>query len=223
MKETIKLVAIVLIAGIIGGFVGGLVGNQSGNLGAGTRFPNGISADSTSPSSGEVRGSTLTITGAQTLTGATTLSSTLTVGGLIKADAGSYVSYTNSTSTTATTQTLAAADILNYSSIILTPNTGALTLTLPASSTLSAMVPVAGDSFEQCWYNATTTAATYITFAAGTGIDFQKNATTTTVGADTTTYPIDAGGYACLKYIRQPATATTFDIGVLMTGYLNAD
>ncbi len=57
-----------------------LVGGQSGQFGAtGTRFPYGISADSTSPSAGEVRGSTLTITGAQTLTGASTLSSTLGV------------------------------------------------------------------------------------------------------------------------------------------------
>jgi len=62
----------------------GLVGdNQSGlesNLGSsGTRFPHGVSADSTSPVSGELRGTTLTITGAATLsstlgvTGATTL------------------------------------------------------------------------------------------------------------------------------------------------------
>jgi len=223
MKETIKLVAIVLIAGLIGGFVGGLVGNQSDYLGSGTRFPSGLSADGTSPIAGEVRGTTLTITGAQTLTGATTLSSTLTANGLATFNAGYYHSYTNSTSTTATTQTLVAADILNYTSIILTPNVGALTLTFPASSTLSAMVPVAGDSFKQCWYNATTTAAVTITFAAGTGIDFQRAATTTTDGGATTAFPIDEQGYACLTYFRQPATSSTFDIGVLMTGYLNAD
>ncbi len=66
----IVLVAILVLVG----------GNQSGLFGAtGTRFPYGISADSTSPSAGEVRGSTLTITGAQTLTGASALSSTLGV------------------------------------------------------------------------------------------------------------------------------------------------
>ena len=46
-------------------------------LGAsGTRFDNGLSADSTSPVAGEVRGTTLTITGASTLTGTSTASIT---------------------------------------------------------------------------------------------------------------------------------------------------
>ena len=47
-------------------------GNQSASAGAsGTRFPNGISADSTSPSAGQVRGTTLTTTGVATLASAT--------------------------------------------------------------------------------------------------------------------------------------------------------
>jgi hypothetical protein len=41
---------------------------------SGTRFPNGISADSTSPSAGEVRGTTLTMTGAATISGTSTIS-----------------------------------------------------------------------------------------------------------------------------------------------------
>lgn len=67
---TAALTAIVVV--VVAGLVGG---NQSGTLGAsGTRFPNGISADTTSPTAGQVRGTTLTITGAQTLgtPGATT-------------------------------------------------------------------------------------------------------------------------------------------------------
>jgi hypothetical protein len=49
-----------------------------GILGAsGTRFPNGISADSTSPSAGEVRGTTLTSTGAATVGGDLTLTGNL--------------------------------------------------------------------------------------------------------------------------------------------------
>lgn len=44
--------------------VGGNQSEQAGELGAsGTRFPNGISADSTSPSAGQVRGTTFTATG----------------------------------------------------------------------------------------------------------------------------------------------------------------
>jgi len=38
-----------------------------GSSGRGSRFPNGISADTTSPSTGEVRGTTLTITGTSTV------------------------------------------------------------------------------------------------------------------------------------------------------------
>lgn len=48
--------------------VDGNVNGEGDTLGAsGTRFPHGISADSTSPSAGEVRGTTLTITGAATI------------------------------------------------------------------------------------------------------------------------------------------------------------
>ncbi|MFA5772858.1 MAG: hypothetical protein WC974_09035 [Thermoplasmata archaeon] len=155
-------------------------GNQSGNLG-GTRFPSGISVDSTSPSAGEVRGTTLTITGAQTLTGATTLSSTLGVTGAttlsstlsvtgattlkVLTQGGSVLATT--TSTTATT--FALADLLTYSVWEVTPNVADLTYTFPASSTLSTLVPTAGDSRTWTIVNATTTAGIDVIFAAGTG------------------------------------------------------
>jgi hypothetical protein len=65
-----------LAAAIVGGLMvlmfGGLVGNQSDDGIGGTRFPSGLSADSTSPSTGEVRGTTLTVTGAATISGAIT-------------------------------------------------------------------------------------------------------------------------------------------------------
>lgn len=54
--------------------------------GSGTRFPNGISADATSPTSGQVRGATFTATGASsfggtvTVTTSNTATSTLIVG-----------------------------------------------------------------------------------------------------------------------------------------------
>lgn len=56
------LIGLVLILVLVGG-------NQSVFGASGSRFPNGISADSTSPNSGQVRGTTLTVTGASTLTG----------------------------------------------------------------------------------------------------------------------------------------------------------
>ena len=63
---------IVFIAGswLVGNQPVEIILNQEGEtmeVGGGTRFPNGISADSTSPSEGEVRGTTFTITGASTL------------------------------------------------------------------------------------------------------------------------------------------------------------
>lgn len=71
MKEIVKVVATALITSvlvIVG--VNLLVGdNQSTKevLGGGTRFPNGISADTTSPTAGQVRGTTFTSTGAVTV------------------------------------------------------------------------------------------------------------------------------------------------------------
>lgn len=65
----VPLATLALVAVIALMLVGG---NQSVSLGAsGTRFPNGLSADSTSPIAGELRGTTLTTTGAATLASAT--------------------------------------------------------------------------------------------------------------------------------------------------------
>lgn len=68
----------------------------------GTRFIHGISADSTSPSDGQVRGTTLTVTGASTLTGTSTVTQSvdgLVVGGTFSTAATGTVRtlYTNST------------------------------------------------------------------------------------------------------------------------------
>ncbi len=122
--------------------------------------------------------------------------------------------YTNSTSTKRTTQTLTAADISNYSTIIMTPNTDALTLTLPASSTLSALIPNAGDWTVQCWVNATSTATATLTFAAGNGIDLEVASSSLII------YPGNSG---CFRFIRKPATATAFDIIAQFTAFVDGD
>lgn len=76
---TNKIVGIVAVAALILSVIGLVGGNDQSVLElGGTRFPSGISADSTSPSAGQVRGTTLTVTGASTLA-ATTLSGDLTV------------------------------------------------------------------------------------------------------------------------------------------------
>jgi uncharacterized RmlC-like cupin family protein len=139
-------------------------------------------------------------------------------GGLLTTNAGINHSYTNSTSTTATAYTLVLADINKYESVIMTPNVGTVTVTGFASSTATSLVPVAGDHFKQCWYNATTTAGVLITFADGTGTNF-NTASSTYNGAEDLS--IDAGEMACMTYFREPATATTFDILIGLQKFYN--
>ena len=112
-------------------------------------------------------------------------------------------SYTNSTSTSATATTLNQAD-MKYLTTIMTPNTGALTLTLAPTTTLTTFIPNAGDRAEQCFYNSTTTAAATITFAAGTGIDLEVATSTSQTGAFDLT--IGAGNMGCFKFLRKPNT-----------------
>jgi hypothetical protein len=182
----------------------------------------GVAATLTGTLTGVAANFTGTITGvAANFSGALT-ATTATFSGLLKGDAGYLLSYTNSTSTTATTQTLVAADILNYTSVIMTPNVADVTFTFPASSTLSALVPAAGDRFSQCWYNASTTSGIDMIFAAGTGIDLKVATSTVNYGGamDLTIGPEDVG---CLEYIRKPATASAFDIIVGLIEYNDAD
>lgn len=70
----------------------------------------------------------------------------------------------SATSTTATSYTMATSDISNFQTIVLTPNTGTLTLTLPNFSVLSSLVPNVGDYFGLTLVNGTTTAGQNITF-----------------------------------------------------------
>lgn len=50
-----------------------------------------------------------------------------------------------------------------------------ITLTTMASTSAPFSGLAVGESFEQIWYSSTSTAATTITFAAGTGIDLQED------------------------------------------------
>lgn len=70
MKDLkMTIVGAIAIIALIVSMVGFGGNDQSSPLG-GSRFPSGISADSTSPSSGQVRGTTFTSTGAATLASA---------------------------------------------------------------------------------------------------------------------------------------------------------
>ena len=152
------------------------------------------------------------------ITNAASVGSTFSAGGLATLNGGQLRSSTNATSTDQTSLTLVQADILNYDTLLITPNTGALTYTLPATSTLTSFVPTAGDMVEQCWYNATTTSAATVTVTAGTGMDLERVATSTTSGS-VAVLAIPSQGSACFKFVRQTDT----DISVLMTSFINSD
>lgn len=87
---------------------------------------------------------------------------------------GGYASYSNS-STTQTAITLTAAQIdtdISYLSF----NTGtSSTVTTMASSSAPFSGLAIGEGFSIDFYYATTTAASVITFAAGTGVDLQED------------------------------------------------
>jgi hypothetical protein len=132
-----------------------------------------------------------------------------TFSGLITADGGLRHSYTNATSTTATSETIIQADILNYETVLMTPNgAGGLTVTFPATSTVTSFVPTAGDMQQQCWYNATSTASTPITFAAGTGFDFEVASSTSKAvqGNANSNLSIGTGNSGCFTFIRKANT-----------------
>lgn len=175
---------------------------------SGTRFPNGVSADSTAPLTGEVRGTTLTITGASTLTGAITSTGAVTQGGGIRA-----------TSTTNTSETLLATDFDTENVIDYTANTGDTTLTLPASTTLTSFLPTAGQMRTVWIRNATTTAATDLIIVGGSGTLLKVASSTNQIGGGVGAQQIngdtDGGNHARLDFVRKANT----DIEVMMTPY----
>lgn len=90
------------------------------------------------------------------------------------------------------------------------------TLTLPASSTISNLVPRAGDRQTFCIRNATTTAAVPVILAGGTGTNLLvASSSVSALGSKT----LLTGKLGCVTLIRQAATATTFDIDALFTAY----
>lgn len=168
MKEYLKIVVVAVVAGLLAGAVVALVGgNKSQPLGqSGTRYINGISADSTSPVAGEVRGTTLTITGAATLSGATVVS-TLTQGG-------------GKSSTTTTTEIVgtipySAIDAENVYEV--NPGREALVLTLPTVAQFTGLTAV-GQSREILILNASSSAASNFSISRGDNMVFLIASTT---------------------------------------------
>lgn len=164
--------ALIVLVGILV-----LVSNQPDPTG-GTRFPNGLSADGTTPSAGQVRGTTLLSTGAVTLqstlavTGATTLTGTTTGGVAIVDEFTQGGGEGTLTDANGGTFTLTSTQLLNNN--VLKFAAGGLgqeiiALTFPATTTLDDLIPNSGDMRTWLYDASELAAATTTTITAGTG------------------------------------------------------
>lgn len=172
----------------VASLLAGKVPDLGGFLGAsGTRFPNGVSADTTSPEEGEVRGTTLTIT------------ATSTGGNFV--NKGSVLS----TTTMGTATTFNENDFLYYNFISATANvTADHTFKFPASSTLTSFLPNAGDSKRIFLRNVTTTVGTDYLFSSNVGVFLEYSSTTPRT--------IFASSTAILDFTRQVNSDVTVSI-----------
>ncbi len=127
----VSLIVVAIIA--IGAYffpkqVAELVGNS------GTRFPNGISADTTSPSAGQVRGTTLTATATTTLGSAGT-ATYYTIGGVDYADVQVAIAATSTYACIIQNPfPSATSTIVSWITDITAGNTGATTYDLSTTS-----------------------------------------------------------------------------------------
>ena len=134
----------------------------------------------------------------------------------------------NSTTTTVASYTMVAADLVQarqgafYDTVLFTKTVGAsgggnlstTTLTFPASSTMTHVIPRAGMRTTQCWLSATSSEAQLgFILAAGTGFDFH------TASSTRTDLTVAGGAGACLDFVRQVDS----DITVLIRDYMSAD
>lgn len=136
----------------------------------------------------------LTLSGVSTISGASTFTSTLSVTGDTSLERTTLGGAWQASSTALTTQTLQASDFTSYKGLDVKLTGGGMTYTLPASSTLSAFVPNAGDEF--FWYVAPQTNA--ITFIKGTG--------TFLLTASSTDVIIGNGNIGRLHFLRSTST-----------------
>lgn len=134
-----------------------------------------------------ISGTTLTLT--DLLTGVNASFSSTVATGLLTTG-GDVLS-----TSTVSTAMIPTAATFNYGLIQITPNTADLTYTFPASSTLSAMIPNAGNSRTVMIYNATTTAGIDVIFAAGTGMEIK--------GTGSTPLTIDEASMGTLTFVRK--------------------
>ena len=75
------------------------------------------------------------------------------------------------TTTTSTSETIKGGDLNTYGYWDIMSNKGALTYTMPATSTMISILPKIGMSRKWILHNATTSSAITLTIAAGAGMD----------------------------------------------------
>lgn len=107
----------------------------------------------------------------------------------------------NSTTTPAS-MTLKEGDFDVENLIDMNPTVGSITVTLPATSTITTVIPNVSDYRQILIRNATTTAGVTITLAAGTGWDLQTGTSTAVI------YP---GDYMHLNFFREVDTDISGD------------
>lgn len=117
-----------------------------------------------------------------------------------------YLSVANAT-TTGTAVTLQQSDLQPYNSLLVTPIVGSATVTLPASSTLSALLPKAGDIQQFLIVNSTSTAGINVTIAGGVGTLLKKASTTAAIAP---------GAVGELEFIRKANSDIDvfFEVGI---------
>lgn len=188
VKSYLPWVLTVLFAALL--VVSMVGGNQPGQGGV-TRFPNSdITAKSLTLSSGNlsITSGTITSTGGASSFATTTVNQ-FTEGGSVFA-----------TTTTAATETLTEADLLNNKVLrfLGSATAAAITVTLPATSTMTSLLPDAGDTRTWVIENGYTAAATTTTIAAGTGVDLQE--------PDGQNVVIGINNYGWLRCFREVST-----------------
>lgn len=108
--------------------------------------------------------------------------------------------------TASTTVNLTAAQIASSSVIAIVASSSATTVNFPASSTLTTFLPNAGDMTQLVIWSSSSTAST-ITFAGGTGTTLQK----------ATSSALIIGGDSAIFRVYRQATGGNFNIVMMGT------
>ena len=139
---------------------------------------------------------------------------------------GGFVVKDNYATTTPASATLSAREAAGFSTVSFYPSVGDVTLTLPASTTLGALLgSEAGAMKRVCYYNATTTAGIDITFASGTGVDLEV-ASSTTATAGIISLVINADNSGCIEFARKSSAvgaASDKDITARFIRFVDGD